>query len=158
MSTSRRKSPPGQPLRVCYVIDRLAAAGTERQLVALIERLDRRLVSPYLVLLDGQDQVSQALAPGNCPVQRLGVHSLARLGTLRAAWRWARWLHSEAIDIVQVQFPDSTYFAVPAARWAGVPGVVRTRRDLGYWASARDRWLGRLLNRTMVHRTTMKVP
>jgi hypothetical protein len=43
--------------------------------------------------------------------------------------------------MVQTHFPDSTYFAVPVARLAGIKRIVRTRRDLGYWVRPVDRWL-----------------
>ena len=37
-----------EPVRVCFLIDELAAAGTEMQLLALIRHLDRRRVAPFL--------------------------------------------------------------------------------------------------------------
>ena len=40
---------------------------------------------------------------------------------------------SNRIDIVQTHFPDSTYFAVPLARLAGVRRDRATRRNLGHW-------------------------
>ena len=43
-----------RPVRVCYLIDNLAVAGTEKRLLALLADLDRNKVSPYLCLLDGQ--------------------------------------------------------------------------------------------------------
>src|SRR5262245_58234438 len=61
----------GKPVRVCFLIDRLAAAGTEMQLLALIRHLDRRKVSPYLVLLRGEDESSRRLEPDDCPVLHL---------------------------------------------------------------------------------------
>ena len=138
---------PARAVRVCYVIDRLQVAGTETQLLALIRGLDRRRVIPYLCLLDGLDAGSRSLEPEGCPVLRLGVRSLCRSSTLRQAWRFARFLRDERIDVVQMHFPDSTYFAAPAARFAGVRHVLRTRRDLGFWMRPVDRWLGRLYQR-----------
>jgi glycosyltransferase involved in cell wall biosynthesis len=129
------------------VIDRLRLAGTESQLLTLIAGLDRSRVVPYLVLLDGEDSLSQSLEPADCPVLRLGVRSLHRPAALRKAWQLARFLRQQRIDVVQMHFPDSTYFAAPAARWAGVRHVLRTRRDLGFWMRPIDRWLCRLYNR-----------
>ena len=54
------------PVRVCFLIDDLATAGTETQLLALIARLDRARVQPYLCLLRGQGEVSRALEPDGC--------------------------------------------------------------------------------------------
>jgi len=55
--------PSADPVRVCFMIDRLTRAGTESQLVALIRALDRRKVQASLVLLDGEDDLSRALEP-----------------------------------------------------------------------------------------------
>src|SRR5262245_24160946 len=60
-----------RPVRVCFMIDRLSIGGTETQLLALIRHLDRARVEPLLCLLDGNDELSRALEPDNCPVLRL---------------------------------------------------------------------------------------
>ncbi|MEW4568940.1 glycosyltransferase [Tautonia sp. JC769] len=135
------------PVRVCYLIDRLGLGGTEGQLLEVLRRLDRSRVKPALCLLNAEDDISRSLEPDHCPVLRLGVHSLRHPSSMIAAIQLARFLRRKRVDILQVHFPDSTYFGVPVARLAGVPRVVRTRRDLGYWMTPRDRWLGRLYNR-----------
>jgi glycosyltransferase involved in cell wall biosynthesis len=132
-----------RPLRVCFLIDRLSTAGTESQLLSLIRHLDRRRVSPFLCLLRGEDAESVALEPDSCPVFRLGVRSLHHPGTLIKALRFASFLRRQRVDVMQVYFPDSTNFGVTVARLAGVPQVVRTRFNLGYWMTSLDRWLGR---------------
>jgi glycosyltransferase involved in cell wall biosynthesis len=131
---------------VCFVIDRLRRAGTETQLVKLIDGLDRNCVKPYLCILDGGDEISKLLEPKDCPVLRLGVRSLRRLSSFLYGWRFVQFLWREHIDIVQTHFSDSTYFAVPMARLAGVRYVIRARRDLGFWMRPIDRLLGRVYN------------
>jgi glycosyltransferase involved in cell wall biosynthesis len=133
-------------VRVCFVIDKLASAGTESQLLALIRRLDRRRVQPYLCLLRGESAASRALEPDDCPVLRLGVSSLLRPRTLLALRRFVGWLRDERIEVVQTYFPDSTYFGIPAAWLAGVPHRVRTRNNVGHWLTPVHRLLGRMLN------------
>ena len=148
--TNRRR-----PVRVCFLIDRLGTAGTETQLLALIRRLDRSRVLPYLCLLDGCDTDSQALEPPDCPILRLGVRSLHHLSTAPKALRLARFLRAHGIDILQVYFPDSTYFGVVVGRLAGIRHILGTRFDLGYWMTPRHRFLsrtiGRLLDLTVVN-------
>src|SRR5262249_6112334 len=90
------------PVRVCFLIDELAAAGTETQLLALVRRVDRRRVRPYLCLLRGESAASRALEPEDCPVRRLGVGSLLRPRTLLRLARFAAWLRRERIDVLQV--------------------------------------------------------
>lgn len=146
---------PPRLLRVCFVIDRLTSAGTERQLLTLLRSLDRARVSPYLCLLRGDDGESRAMEPTDCPVLRLGVGALKHPSTLVKAWRFMRFLRHERIDVVQTFFHDSTYFGVPAAKLAGVPCVIRSRRSLAYWSDAWHRRLspiyGRLVDLTLVN-------
>jgi glycosyltransferase involved in cell wall biosynthesis len=126
------------------MIDELSSAGTETQLVELIRNLDRSRVAPYLCLLRGDKSRSRRLEPRDCPVLRLGIRSLCRPSTLLATFRLARFLRRERIDVLQVYFPESTYLGVPVARLAGVPHILRTRNNLGYWMTPWHRRLGRL--------------
>jgi L-malate glycosyltransferase len=151
-SLCRRRTPSarleerGYPIRVCFLIDELAAAGTETQLLALIRRLDRRRVQPYLCLLRGEQEHSRALEPDDCPVLRLNIRSLRRPSTLWKALQLVRFLKEQSIEVLQVYFPESTYVGVLAGRFAGVPHIVRTRNNLGYWMTPSHRFLGKLYN------------
>jgi glycosyltransferase involved in cell wall biosynthesis len=136
----------GRPVRICFLIDELAAAGTETQLLALIRHLDRSRVRPYLVLLRGDSPVSRNLEPEDCPVVRLGVGALRSPATALRAGRFMHFLWREQIDVVQAYFPDSSYFGVPAAWLAGVRHRVRTRNNIGHWTTRTHRLLGRMLN------------
>jgi glycosyltransferase involved in cell wall biosynthesis len=55
-------------------------------------------------------------------------------------------LRREKVDVLQVYFPDSTYFGLPLARLAGVPHRLRTRNNLGHWMTPLHRLLGHLLH------------
>jgi len=149
--TPRHRS---RPVRVCFTVDNLSGktsqvvlGGTEQQLLTLIEQLDRRKVSPYLCLLDGENEASRSVEPDGCPVLRLGVRSLWRPGVVRAVWRLGRLLRRENIDVLQTYFPDSTHFGVAVSKLVGVPRVVRTRRGLGHSLTPWERRLGRLCSR-----------
>lgn len=134
-----------KPLRVAFVIDELATAGTETQLLALLKNLDRTIVSPLLVLLRGNNPRSRQLEPADCPVLRLEVQSLHKLSTLMLAWRFQRWLRDQQIDVVQAYFPDSSYFALPIAWLAGVPERIRVRNNLGHWLTPFHRGMCQIL-------------
>ncbi|HEX4610340.1 MAG TPA: glycosyltransferase [Urbifossiella sp.] len=138
-------APATDPVRVSFVIDRLTRAGTETQLVALINHLDRSRVAPSLVLLDGEDDLSRALEPEDCPVVRLGVRKLLSRSAARAARGLRAYWRQTRPDVVQTYFQDSSYFGVPVARAAGVKSVVRVRNNLGYALTRRDRVAGRVI-------------
>jgi len=135
------------PLRVCFLIDRLDTAGTETQLLALIRNLNPRRFIAYLVLLDGEDESSRALEPAGCPVLRLGVRKQLSFKSMKKLLEFRRFLLREHIGLLQVYFPDSTYFGTVAARLAGVKAIVRTRNNINHWMTPLHRRLGRLLNR-----------
>jgi glycosyltransferase involved in cell wall biosynthesis len=128
------------------MIDELTNAGTETQLLALIRSLDRSRVVPHLCLLRGASELSRSLEPEDCPVLRLGVRSLVDRRALGAAYRLGQFFRDRRIEVLQVYFPDSTYFGVPIARLAGVGRVVRTRNNVNHWMTPTHRTLGRLLN------------
>jgi glycosyltransferase involved in cell wall biosynthesis len=144
---TRRPAAATEPVRVCFLIDELALAGTETQLLALIRHLDRRRVLPHLCLLRGDNPASRALEPDDCPVRRLGVGSLSRPAALARMLRFARLLRHWRIDVLQAFFPDSTYFGLCAAWLAGVPHRLRSRNNLGHWLTPVHRLLGRSLGR-----------
>jgi glycosyltransferase involved in cell wall biosynthesis len=135
------------PVRVCFLIDNLSRAGSESQLLALIRSLDRSCVEPFLVLLDGENDLSRSLEPSDCPVLRLGIRSFRRWSAIRGAVRFTRFLRQKRIDVLQAYFIDSVYFGVPVAMLAGVRHRLRVRNNLGEWLTPKHRRLGRLYGR-----------
>ena len=150
MPNALNTSHPNRPARVCFVIDDLATGGTELQLLSLIRHLDRSKVAPYLCLLRSHREGARCLEPECCPVMRLSVGSLRHTRIVAKAMQFVRFLRREHIQILQVFFPDSTLFAVPLAKLAGVPHVVRTQRNLGSWMRRRERWLAWIYGRFSV--------
>ncbi len=133
------------PIRVSFMIDDLSRAGTESQLLALIDNLPRELVEPRLVLLNGLGEESQQLEPENCPVIRLGIRKLAAPAAFGAAKRLLRFWREFPTDILQCYFMDSAYFGLPLARLSGIPTRVRVRNNLGYTQTRKHRWLSRTI-------------
>src|SRR6478736_669845 len=125
-----------EPVRVSFMIDRLSRAGTETQLLALIRELDRSRVQPTLVLLDGEDDLSRALEPADCPVLRLGVRKLLSVTAARAASQLRAFWREHRPDGLQAYFQDAAYFGVPLAKLSGVKRIVRVRNNLGYWMNS----------------------
>ncbi|MFM8273443.1 MAG: glycosyltransferase [Gemmata sp.] len=143
--TLRAPAVVAQPVRVCFMIDRLSRAGTETQLLALIRSLDRTQVEPMLVLLDGADDLSRALEPTDCAVIRLGVRKLTSLRAAGAARRLRAFWREHRPDVLQVYFLDAAYLGAPLAKLCGIKKVVRVRNNLGYWLTRKHRALGRLV-------------
>ena len=135
-----------RPIRICFLIDNLAIGGTETQLLALIQHLDRSLFMPFLILLDGNGIQSQSMESSSCEVLRLGIHKLFTFRTLRSLLSFSRFLKNNEIDILQLYFRDSTYFGCIAGRIAKVKTIIRTRNNANHWMGLKDRLLGRMMN------------
>jgi glycosyltransferase involved in cell wall biosynthesis len=138
-------APVADPVRVCFMIDRLSRAGTESQLLALVRELDRTQVRPSLVLLDGEDDLTRALEPADCPIIRLGVRKLFTPKALTAARRLRAFWREHKPDVLQVYFLDAAYLGAPLAKLCGIRKVLRVRNNLGYWLTRRHRVMGRLV-------------
>jgi glycosyltransferase involved in cell wall biosynthesis len=137
----------GGPIRIAFIIDTIQSptAGTEKQLLLLIERLDRRRFRPFLcVLRDSQWLRSEFSA---CPVFEAGEFGHRGVHTCRSMWVLARYLKSQGIDIVQTFFRDANMMGVVAARLAGIGRILSTRRNQGYWHSRGELASLRFLNR-----------
>jgi glycosyltransferase involved in cell wall biosynthesis len=118
-------------IKLLYLIDQLNIGGTEKQLLAVLERLDRSKFDPYLVCLRPTEYLEQCSV--DCHKKVLNVTSLASWDGLQKICSFVRYLKQEKIDIVQTFFFDSTVFGVLAARLAGVKCVLSSRRDMGFW-------------------------
>jgi glycosyltransferase involved in cell wall biosynthesis len=127
-------------------MDQLSRAGTETQLLALINTLDRSHIEPSLVLLDGEGELSRSLEPTDCAVLRLGVRKLVSGSAIRAARRLRTFWRTTRPDVVQVYFLDASYFAIPLARLCGIRPIVRVRNNLGYWLTRKHRIMNRIIN------------
>jgi glycosyltransferase involved in cell wall biosynthesis len=138
------------PIRVCFVIDNLSRAGTEMQLLLLLKHLDRTKLQPFLCLLDGETDSSCELEPNDIPVLKLGVRRLRSLHAARQAMRFRQYLKHHRFDVVQAYFPDSTHFAAPLAKAAGVTAVFGSRRNIGHSMTKRDMHIARFYNRFFI--------
>lgn len=148
MTTSEQQNV--NPLRICFVIDRLIyGGGTESQLLLMLRQLDRNKARPFLCLLFEGDAQSLAELPADCPILRLGIRRLTSVKAMRQAWQFWQYLRRNQIDIVQTYFPDSTRFAAPLAKAAGAR-VYGSRRNIGHWMTPRDARIARIYNRLFI--------
>ena len=136
--------------KVFYLVDSLNVGGTETQAVELALRLP---VSEYEIMmgcLRAQGPLLEKLRGSAVNVREFhpsgGLDSAAGLYELI---RLARYLRREKFDVVHTHDLWSNLMGVPAARLAGVPAIVSSRRDLAHfdWYQGKRRhWLRRIQN------------
>lgn len=134
-------------IKIMYVIGSMGngRAGTERNLLTIIEHLDRKLFEPYLVSLQDCDYIRQ----------RQFVCDTACLHTYRmftpAMWGQRRQLADRMrkleIDVVQTFFVEGHLVGGRAARMASVRAIISSRRNLGYNYGLKQKLLLKIANR-----------
>jgi glycosyltransferase involved in cell wall biosynthesis len=136
--------------KVFYLVDSLNVGGTESQAIELAVRISTggydvtlgclRARGPLLDRLRDTPVVLREFHPTGGLDTPAGLYQLLRLG-------W--FLRRENFDIVHTHDLWSNLLGIPAARLAGVPAIVSSRRDLAHldwYQGRRRRWLRRIQN------------
>jgi L-malate glycosyltransferase len=149
-ATTTQSGDPSRPVRRVYLLDSLNVGGTETQAVELALRMAAAGYQVTLGCLRAQGPLLERLQ--GMPVEVREYHPRGGLDTpaglyllLRLSW----FLRRENFDVVHTHDLWSNLLGVPAARLAGVPAIVSSRRDLGHldWYQGKRRvWLRRIQN------------
>ena len=119
-------------IKILFVLDKITEweGGTERQLRLLIRSLDPRYFEPRLCFLFVAPELPEASLP--CPLDVLSPTSGPISGPRRLL-RLIRLFRKQRPDIVQCFFVEGLIVGILAGRLAGVPQVVGSVRNDGYW-------------------------
>jgi L-malate glycosyltransferase len=136
--------------KVFYLLDSLNVGGTETQAVELARRIPAAGYQVTLGCLRAQGPLLQRLADTPVILREFhpngGIDSPAGIYQLL---RLSQFLRKRKFDIVHTHDLWSNLMGVPAARLAGVPAIVSSRRDLAHfdWYRGKRRaWLRRIQN------------
>jgi glycosyltransferase involved in cell wall biosynthesis len=130
-------SPP--PQTILQLVDCLEIGGTERQLLELVGRLDRRRFRPLVACFKARGELLPALrALGVEPLELPLEGALLQPNTLRQLHRLRTFIRAEGVQLLHAHDFYSNLVGIAAARLSGVP-VIASRRDLGHWLSPAKR-------------------
>lgn len=132
-------------INIAFIIDQMNIGGTEKQLVEIINLLDKNLFTVFLVCLKDNEYFQNL----NLPCRKLvfPTQSLLSKNGLKMLFKFVQFLKHEKIDIVQTFFIDSNIFGVIGARIAGVKKIIVSRRDLGFWYTKKLLFILRIINK-----------
>lgn len=127
-----KKSLTSMVTKIMYLMDDYEGpqAGTEGQLLQILQHLDRSRYEPALTLLRSSEYVERHSF--SCPVKILGVTSLASLRSIGKVLRFALNLRREGYRLVHCFLNDVSLIAPPLLRIFGIHVLV-SRRDMGFW-------------------------
>ena len=136
------------PIKLFYLIGTLDVGGTERQLVEMVTRLDRRRFAPVVCCLSMGGALEDALRREGIPVHVIGLRgigprrALTSLPTiLRELTRLYHFMRAESPDIVHGFLFWAYVIGAFTARLARVPVVIASRRSLSLFKAGRPHYL-----------------
>ena len=135
-------------IKICFVIDTIESpsAGTENQLLLLIKNLDRKKFQIHLCVLRSSEWLRTHF--DLCQLNEIGISSFRTLSAWVAVFRFAKFLRTEKVDIVQTYFRDSSIAGILAAKFAGINTIIGSRRNQGYWMNPMELLIQKFLNRS----------
>lgn len=131
-------------VRLLKFITLFGFGGTEKQVAALARLLDRSRFDLSFACMKRWGYFLPEIEERSV-VSEYPVRSFYRPSTLRQQLRFARRLRTEATQIVHSYNFYANVFAVPAARWAGVPCVIASIRDMGIYLTPLQQQVHRLV-------------
>ncbi|HEX2667721.1 MAG TPA: glycosyltransferase [Gammaproteobacteria bacterium] len=143
-------------IRLVKFLAMFGVGGTEKQVVNLTKRMDRRsfdlrfaCLTRWGALLD-EVEGQQGIAVTEYPLS-----SFYEPNALRQQFRFASALRRDGVQVVHSYNFYGNMFSVPAARLAGVPAVVASIRDMGIYNTPfqlmMQRWVCKLADRVVVN-------
>ena len=118
-------------IRLLKFLTNFNIGGTERQFVQLAQKIDPNRFDLHVSCFDRTGSFLPAIEARAVPLTEYSIRRLYSPSTLRAQWQFARYLRENQIHIVHTYGFYPNFFAVPAARLAGVPVVIASIRDTG---------------------------
>ena len=138
-------------IKIAYIIDTIATpgAGTEKQLLLLLEKLDRSRFEPHLICLRESDWLKNNTLP--VPVKIIGCGRMKSPRFFADIKKLSGYLRSERFQIAQTFFVDGNIYGTTAAHFAKIPVVISSRRNIGYWHDRLQLGILRFLRRWTTH-------
>lgn len=118
---------------VAFLIDTISCdtAGTQKQLLGVIERLDKFRFKPYIICLYSSEWLETHQL--SCPVSVLGYRGFFKKNIYRVTRSLLEIIRRDQIDILQTFFEDSIFIAYLSV--FGLKGkkcfILSSRRDMG---------------------------
>jgi glycosyltransferase involved in cell wall biosynthesis len=133
-------------IKIAYIIDTIESptAGTEKQLLMLIKHLDRSRFAPTLFVLQSSKWLENEF--DLCPLEIINIKSFFSFRSLVHFLSFIKRLQQQKFDCLQTHFIDSNIIGIVAAKMAGVPNIISSRRDQGYWHTPGKLFLIKMLN------------
>jgi glycosyltransferase involved in cell wall biosynthesis len=117
-------------IKLAIFVSNFDVGGTERQMIELIRRLDRRQFDVHAVCFNRTGEWLHRVVEAGVPIVEFPIESFRKLRTWRQASAFTRWCRQTGITVLQTTDFYTNVFGLPAAAAAGVPLRIGSRRDV----------------------------
>jgi glycosyltransferase involved in cell wall biosynthesis len=118
------------PLPLAFVMTSFEPGGTERQMIELLRRLDRRRWTVHIACTRAGGGWFARAAESAASVAEFPITSFKRASTLRAMQALAAWFREREIAVAHTVDLYANIFGLPAAAMARVPARIANRREI----------------------------
>jgi len=132
-STREFKKMYSEPIRLLKFMTNYGCGGTEKQVLNLVSRIDRRQYDLQFACLHKAGDFVENFEKLKIPIAEFSIRKLYHPETLIQQIRFAKYLRLQRIQIMHSYNFYSNIFSIPAARMAGVPVVLASIRDRGVY-------------------------
>ncbi len=135
-----------EKIKILYIIDMYCTmGGAEKNLYELVQHIDKRKFTPYVVCLKGGKLALMTQKIGVW-IKNLDLKRIYGLRALKEGINLFKLIKRERFQIVVTYHKASDFWGGLIAKLAGVPVLISSRRDMGYKLKKRHIWLYRLFN------------
>jgi len=127
-------------INILYCVEYLNSGGTEKQLISLINEINKEKYSPHLCCLKktaiGKSRKKEALELFDkieCPKINLDFISFRYASSWFDLIKLIKFIKRNEIDIIQTYFQDPVIIGFLAAKFADVKYLIACFRDMGFW-------------------------
>jgi glycosyltransferase involved in cell wall biosynthesis len=126
------------PVPIAFFLSRFDPGGTERQMIELLRRLDRRRWTVHLACFEKTGAWFGRAAEAAASVAVFPVTSLRNASIAVHLVRFSRWCREQSIAVVHTTEMPSNIFGLPGAALARVPVRIGSRREINRGRTRRD--------------------
>lgn len=148
-------------VRLLKVVTNFSSGGTEGQVHALSQGLDRKIFDFQFACLKEYGPFLKDLKQADISVREFPIGSFYQFRTYMQILKLANFMRRERIQICHSYNFYSNLIAVPAARLAGVPVVLASIRDRGVYLTAMQKkvqcWTCKFADRVLVNADAIRI-
>ncbi len=137
-----------RPIKILYIIDRLRGfAGTEKHLFQLVKYMDKKTFLCEIIVLNvTSDKMIKKFRSEVVNVQFLNLKKIYGFDALKRFFVLVKMIRHFKPDIVQTFHFMSDTYGVIAAKFAVVPCLISSRRDMGDLKRGHQLFINRIIN------------